>query len=525
MNGFRRLSIFHKMLIAPGIVLGAFAVYLLFTYAQHQAAHTNLTSVRDQRFPLLEIAGRNITLLENIAKGFKDAVSAGELSWLEETAPFRDEIQANLETIARLQGSSLELEEYFRRYYDSGQELSRALILGDQSSARLEELIGAMNRHYTLVRDGFRDFRSAQLAAFTGTLRETGEHMNQILVAGAVAGILSFLFLVAATLAIALPTRRSLLAVLGSMQKISQGEPDFSTRVQKQSDDELGRLVECFNTFTAKLETDYRALAATLEELRTTQGKLVEAEKMAALGNLVAGVAHEINTPIGTAYTTATVLNTLVEKMGRSEEPDPALVKKTVEKTRKGFPLILTNLQRASELIKSFKRVSVDQHTDQLAAINLSDYIRDVVNSLHYEYAKKGKHTVLLPDPDPRTVTTYPGTIGQIVTNMVMNSVKHGFKGREGGLITIGLEYAGDQVVLRFADDGSGIPREIRSKVFDPFFTTDKQDGTGLGMHIVYNLVTHKLGGTILLEETDRGAAFTLTLPLTPPEPKEHHEQ
>jgi CheY-like chemotaxis protein/two-component sensor histidine kinase len=261
----------------------------------------------------------------------------------------------------------------------------------------------------------------------------------------------------------------------------------------------------------ARLETHlnlrqvHHELQEKLALLQSTQTKLVESEKMASLGNLVAGISHEINTPIGTAYTTATVLNDLF----KSEPLDEA---KALKKAVRGIPLILSNIERASQLIQKFKRISVDQHTDTVKEINITQYLKDLVESLHYEYSHHG-HSVQVNSNDEIVINTAAGSVGQVFTNLIMSSIKHGFKALEGETITIDITQTAYDIAIDYKDSGKGIALEHQSKIFDPFFTTDKQDGTGLGLHIVYNLISHKLQGDIELIPSEAGVHFRLKFP------------
>jgi signal transduction histidine kinase len=184
------------------------------------------------------------------------------------------------------------------------------------------------------------------------------------------------------------------------------------------------------------------------------------------------------------------------------------------QKLQRGFNLVTVNLQRASELIQNFKRISIDQHNDRLEEISVSDYLSSLVNSLKFEYNKYG-HTFGLPKKDARKTRTYPGALAQIFTNLIMNSIKHGFKGETNKRVDIDIEYPADgSVVIHYHDNGCGIPEAIRSKIYEPFFTTDRKDGSGLGLHIVYNLITQKLKGSISLEQTEgSGVYFKIKLP------------
>ncbi len=260
-------------------------------------------------------------------------------------------------------------------------------------------------------------------------------------------------------------------------------------------------------------------LQESLETLRRTQTQLVQAEKMASLGTLVAGVAHELNTPIGVAVTAASTLHGKVESF-ENDYKAGGLKKSTletfIEQSKIGADLTLRNLERAANLIQSFKQVAVDQTSDNKRVINLKHYIEGVITSLEPKW-KTTNHRIEIECTEMIELETYPGAIAQIITNLVDNSLLHGFQGfTELGTMRIVAEKTDDRIMLTYSDNGRGIPPEILPRIFDPFFTTKQaQGGTGLGMHIVYNLVTQKLGGEIrCLSADEGGAGFRLTFPL-----------
>lgn len=520
LDTYKKLSIFYKMLIAPAIGITLFLIYLTYTSNEHNISQQNLESVKSVRFPILEIADQNFVLFEKIEEGLKDAISAGERSWIEDTIEHKDEYFENLKTLENLYGDDIEkdvlrdLEKSFNDYYSLAIEISKRMIDGDNTDINLNKKLKEMNQLQEDLEDKLLEFRSNHYTHFKDVLDETSNHLNRILYLGIILGTLTVGFTIAMALVVSIPIKRSLKDLLHSIKDIASGEADFTKRINKTSNDELGDLVESFNTFTEKLEGDYTELEEAHKNLKETQEKLIEAEKMASLGGLVAGVAHEINTPIGTAYTTSTAIEGAFKMVDlEAQELDQVKTKKVLKKISKGFPLIINNLQRASELIKSFKQVSVDQHTDTLRDINLYEYILDLTNSLKYEY-HKNFHTLILPEPTYEFIKTYPGAIGQIVTNLVMNSVKHGFKGLESKEISIDLLYFESGVKIVYKDNGRGMTDEVLKKVFDPFFTTDKQDGTGLGMNVVYNLISHKLNGTIEIESApNQGVSIEIVLP------------
>lgn len=264
---------------------------------------------------------------------------------------------------------------------------------------------------------------------------------------------------------------------------------------------------------------EYNAtLLQTLTQLHTAQTQLIAAEKMASLGRLVAGLAHEISTPIGIAVTAASVWEDRVHELrqlyqsGQMKRADFEEFLQTIFESGR---LISNNLQRAADLIQSFKQVAVDQSSEVRRDINLKAYIHEIINSLRPEL-KRTQLTVEISGEDDVVLQSYPGALSQIITNFILNSITHAYAPGDAGHLAITLERQEDKVILHYSDDGKGIPVEDHDRIFEPFFTTRRsQGGSGLGLHIVYNLVTQKLGGTIRFQsQVGVGTIFTIYLPL-----------
>jgi signal transduction histidine kinase/HAMP domain-containing protein len=259
-----------------------------------------------------------------------------------------------------------------------------------------------------------------------------------------------------------------------------------------------------------------------LTDLRNAQQSLIEAEKLAALGSLVAGVAHEVNNPVGISLTVASSFARRCEVFAK-EVRDGALrrsrLDEFIEGSRDAAHQLVANLQRAGELIQSFKQVAVDRSHAERRSFDLRESTEQIVVSLR-PGLKSVPVTLAVTVPDDITMDSYPGPYGQVLTNLVLNAVAHGFPDGRSGTIVVRARQVDDlQVELTFSDDGVGMTEDIQRRVFDPFFTTRRsQGGTGLGLHIVYNLVTRQLGGRIALSSApDRGTTFRITLPLTAP--------
>ena len=292
-----------------------------------------------------------------------------------------------------------------------------------------------------------------------------------------------------------------------------------------------------------------KELSQALETLQSTQTELVRSAKMAALGNMVAGVAHEINTPVGTAITAASTLENATQAIA-SNITDGNLKRSSFESylevATECSQLILSNLHRAGDLVQSFKQVAVDQSSLQARTFALKLYLQEVITNLT-PTIKQTPHRILLSGNSTITLHSYPGAIAQVVTNLVINSLTHAYPaphkasthkasthkekdqssdqkshqagnpitGRLSGTLRINIHQQPNQVIVQYTDDGCGILPEHQNRIFEPFYTTARAlGGSGLGLHLVYNLVTQKLQGTINIASTPgSGTTFTITLP------------
>lgn len=253
-------------------------------------------------------------------------------------------------------------------------------------------------------------------------------------------------------------------------------------------------------------------------ELRQALQQIVEQEKMVALGSIVAGVAHELNTPVGNLVLLA---STLRDRVG--ELADNALAGKLTRSClvqaagdcREASEVLLRSADRARELIESFKNVAVDQASQRRRRFDLHTCLHDILVTLG-RMMRKANVTVDLQVPQGVLMDSYPGHLEQVLNNLIVNSILHGFEGRSCGRISIAASVAGDNICLVYSDDGAGIAPELQARIFEPFFSTKVgAGGSGLGMYIVNNLVCGALQGSVSLSSTPgRGVRFEFTLPL-----------
>jgi len=260
-----------------------------------------------------------------------------------------------------------------------------------------------------------------------------------------------------------------------------------------------------------------RKLSQTLTNLKSMQDQLVQSEKLASLGKLTAGVAHEINTPLGIAVTsTSSMLEST--KTLKYDFEQQAITKSAMSRYFKSMEqaadLNMSSLNRVIELLNNFKQVAADQVVGEVREINLAEYINEIMQTLSAEL-KRFRVKYTFHGHDDIEINTVPGAIAQVITNLVTNSLKHGFSDCDAGNIAIELTRNGDAIEIVYTDDGEGMTTEVLLNIFEPFFTTKRSSGgTGLGMNIVYNIIKQKLQGEIdVKSEPQQGAKFIITLP------------
>ena len=284
--------------------------------------------------------------------------------------------------------------------------------------------------------------------------------------------------------------------------------------------DALERMVELR---TAELSQAKERAETALRDLQQTQKQLVVAEKMAALGQLVAGVAHEINTPLGVAVTAASAISDETERLGQrlaSGELRRNDLSYAVEQLRQASALVNSNLGRTAELVRSFKQVSAEQSMDTRQRFDLGEFLHILIEALKPLWRQRPLQ-LELQMPEPIELDSYPDTLGQVISQLIHNALFHAYADTDAGTMRLAVRrLSAERMQIEFSDDGQGIAAEHLPRLFEPFFTTRRaQGGTGLGLHTVFNLVTARLGGSIEAHSTrGHGTRFVIILPLQAPE-------
>lgn len=317
--------------------------------------------------------------------------------------------------------------------------------------------------------------------------------------------------------------------LIDSINHVRSG--DLSQKTLVNTNNEFSTLANAFNEMTQALQDKNNALEEyqnTLEqkvtertaELETAQMQLVTAEKMASLGQLVAGIAHEVNTPLGNCITSLSFVESAHKKIREAFDNKQLTsndFKEFIDTIAEAGSIMEKNLLKASELIKTFKKVAVNQSIEEITHFNLQEHISEVLVTLHPTLRK---HQVQVSKNIAADINlhSYPGALYQVISNILLNAIRHAFSTSPGS-INITAQQKGQQIILTFEDNGCGMPAEILQRIFDPFFTTKRgEGGTGLGLYMTYNIITQQLGGSINCESQEgKGSRFIIMLPIEAP--------
>lgn len=276
---------------------------------------------------------------------------------------------------------------------------------------------------------------------------------------------------------------------------------------------------------TAELARANRELTATLATLEQAQDELIRADKLASLGALVAGITHELNTPLGNSITVASALQSRTQEFIQNfaeRQIKKSDLNEFLEFAGTGSDLLMRSLAQARELVTSFKQVAVDQTSSQRRQFDMAELVREVLHTMHPTLRKAKTRVEVTTDlQDDLLLDSYPGPLGQVITNFITNALLHGFEERDAGQLSLSVRQLDPaRIEFVFADNGHGVPQEIIGKIFDPFFTTKLgRGGSGLGLHIAHGIVTRILGGQLQVESVpEQGTTFRIIIPLIAPE-------
>ncbi|MGJ8693800.1 MAG: sensor histidine kinase [Thalassotalea sp.] len=318
------------------------------------------------------------------------------------------------------------------------------------------------------------------------------------------------------------PSEYKEIDVLGRTINIMLSRTEKFISRQKEHEQDVLRLnhslEEKVNRRTDALKESNQELLSTLEKLHQFQGQLVENEKMASLGDMVAGIAHEVNTPVGLGVTASSLLADRLQEIQQAYD-DKTLkgsqLKRFLHDSESNINIVIRNLNRAADLISSFKQVAVDQSNEETRYFNVKQFVNEVCLTLGPQL-KETNYNITIDCDDALFANVKAGPLNQIFINLIMNSKIHGFNNAPEGDITITIMALSNQLNIIYQDNGVGIDNSVKSRVFEPFVTTKRgAGGSGLGLHLVYNLVTQALGGSIQLESTPgEGVTFEINIPI-----------
>ena len=314
-------------------------------------------------------------------------------------------------------------------------------------------------------------------------------------------------------------------------------EQKYDTSLEYKSNNEIGRLYKALNALFKDLHYHQQHLKILNEELeirvqertkelhkiintlQSAQLQLVESEKMAALGGLVSGLSHEVNTPLGNALTGASIIEHETQELDRFIKENTlkkSILEEKLHILSSTATLLVKTITQAASLIRSFKKISVDQTHEENRKFNLYEYINEIFLTFHNKL-KKVPIEVIIKGDESLDIYSYPGVFAQIINNLIQNALMHAFPNEyQNSKITVMFERIENNLVLHFIDNGVGINESVKGKIFEPFVTTKRNEGgTGLGLNIVYNIVAQKLAGTIKLESSqNHGTDFIISIPL-----------
>jgi signal transduction histidine kinase len=486
------------------------------------------------------IGSRDALLLPSLGKSreaFTASLLAANAFYLSPASDSADEAHASISTVEQtipvmidlaensLQRSALAaLAQRATSFRDGLKSLSeqftaRANLLKtaiDDNQAAMIEVINRLSAQMNL-----RELRAQ--GSFDHTLANL--YQNVALVA-----IVFLTLIVIAGVAIARSIILPLRAIMDAMHSVVAEK--YDTPIEgTQARDEIGEMARAVAVFREnaiakrKAENELRAskerAEKALEDLREAQQNLIAAEKLAALGGLVAGVAHEVNNPIGISLTVASSFARRCDDFAKEVDLGPlrrSRLDDFLETGRDAANQLVANLQRAGELVQSFKQVAVDRSHADRRQFDLRESTDHIVASLR-PVLKKSQIALTIDMPPGIMMDSYPGSYGQVLTNLFLNSVIHAYPDGRTGTVTVEGRQVRDDVDIFVSDDGIGMSEEIQRRALDPFFTTRRNEGgTGLGLHIIFNLVTQQLGGRLMFESRlGWGTRFRITIPRVAP--------
>jgi signal transduction histidine kinase len=490
------------------------------------------------------IASREALLLPSLGKSrdtFTDSVIAANAFYLSQTSEAVDEARAKIATVEQTIPVMIDLAESSLQRDALGALAQRAASFREGLKSLSEQFVSRAR----LLQTAIDDNQASMLDVINRLSAQMG--LRELKAQGSFDHTLANLYLQVALVALVFLTlvvlggvaiARSIISPLRGIRTAMHGvvSEKYDAPIEgTEARDEIGEMARAVAVFREnaiarrKAENELRAAKEraekALQDLREAQQNLIAAEKLAALGGLVAGVAHEVNNPIGISLTVASSFARRCEDFAQEVEAGQlrrSRLNDFLEIGRDAANQLVANLQRAGELVQSFKQVAVDRSHADRRQFDLRESTDHIVTSLR-PVLRRSQISLTVDVPAGITMDSYPGSYGQVLTNLFLNSVIHAFPdGRTGGITVEARQVctpSRDDIELFVSDDGIGMSEEIQRRALDPFFTTRRNEGgTGLGLHIIYNLVTQQLGGRLSFESRlGWGTRFRITVPRIAP--------
>lgn len=427
-------------------------------------------------------------------------------------------VDEDVQVAAKLAGEFIRIRDEFRELSTSPyekqrfEEMLKVVALSSALHQKIMDLLqaGRFDQANRVLQDESLAVQSQLLTFYDRILDEQRGFTQQEVTAAREEYRQSFILMLGLS---ALTVVSAVLIALFTIRRTSEAEK-YLRDMNKELEDRVARRTH--DVMQANLD-----LQKTIQSLNDARGQLVQSEKMASLGGMVAGISHEINTPLGISVTASSSLleetrrlRTLFEggSMKRSD------FSRFMDHALQAHEILAANLARAVELIRSFKQIAVDQSTAEWRTVNFRQYLDEILLSLQPEYKRRPVQVINEADEE-LVCACQPGALSQIVSNLVLNALLHAFDAQQAGVIRLAARRVGDEIEVRCEDNGKGIDPAHIDHVFEPFFTTRRgQGGTGLGLNIVYNLVTSQLKGRISVASTlGQGTVFTIRVPVHRP--------
>jgi signal transduction histidine kinase len=486
------------------------------------------------------IGSRDALLLPSLGKSreaFTSSLLKANAFYLSLASDAAEEALTNISTVEQTIPVMIDLAE------NSLQRSALAALAQRASSFRdgLRSLSERFTERANLLKTDIDDIQAAMIELVNGlssqmSLREQRAQwsfdrtLTNLYQNVAVVAIVFLTLIVIAGVAVARSIILPLRAIMEAMHSVVNER--YDTPIEgTQARDEIGEMARAVAVFREnaiarrKAENELRAskerAEKALEDLREAQQNLIAAEKLAALGGLVAGVAHEVNNPIGISLTVASSFARRCDDFAKEVGLGPlrrSRLEDFLETGRDAASQLVANLQRAGELVQSFKQVAVDRSHADRRQFDLRESTDHIISSLR-PVLRKSQLALTVDMPAGITMDSYPGAYGQVLTNLFLNSVIHAFPNGRTGTITVEARQVRDDIDIFVSDDGIGMSEEVQRRALDPFFTTRRNEGgTGLGLHIIFNLVTQQLGGRLTFESRlGWGTRFRITIPCVAP--------